>query len=183
MINAPDSRSYQIQPDEKITSVMAYTADHLVWGEVVTKQAVRVSTWLRTIAMPEFITIHEACVVIFSAGSALKTQLFRELYLPSSLVIAFHMRPPAQDPLDYDPQEKMRKMEPATALVGPFRFECKLRISEQTNLERFLETNKQVFTALYDVEITQPSGSSVAPIRAPFALVRPEKVLFIPRTS
>jgi hypothetical protein len=37
-----------LSPDEKSTLVMIYTQNMLVRGEVVTRQGVRVSTWLRT---------------------------------------------------------------------------------------------------------------------------------------
>jgi hypothetical protein len=177
------NRSYPIPAGEKISSIMAYTMNLLVWGEVLTKEAIRASTWLRTPAIPQYIFIHDAQVMNFAGSSLPKPVFFRELHLPSSQVIAFHIKPPTFDPLDYDPNEPMRKMEPATALVGTFRFDGFLRMSTQTSIDRFLDVSKETFTALYDLEITQPLIPSMKPIRVPFALLRSDFVLFSPRAT
>jgi hypothetical protein len=169
-----------IQENERITSVMIYTANFLTWGEVVTKEAIRVSTWLRTPALPQYILLHNAQLMNFGASNP-KPQSFKELHLPSSKVIGFHIKPPDHDPLDFDPDEPMRKMEPVTALIGPFRFDGTIRMSTQTNLERFLDVAKEIYTSMYDLEITQPSFPNMGIIRTPMALVRIEHVLFSPR--
>ena len=177
-----ETPTYQIQDGEKITSAMAYTDSHLIWGEVVTKEVVRVSTWLRTPAIPLFIFFHNAHVITFS-GPTPKPQSFTELHVPSSQVLAFHVKPPAQDPLDYDPNEPMRKMEPTTALVGHFRFDGYLRMSTHTDIERYLDVSKETFTTMYDVEISQPAFPTMRAIHVLFVLVRSERVLFSRRTA
>ena len=171
-----------IQPDEKITSVMIYTDNLLAWGEVVTKEAIRVSTWLRTQAIPQYFYLHNAQIINFSVACPI-CLCFRGLHLPSGEVIAFHIKPPERDPLDIDPNEPMRKMEPVTALVGQFSFNGKLRMSNQTNLERFLDVANESYTSIYDLEITQPHFPSMGTIRAPMALVRNDMVLFSPRSD
>jgi hypothetical protein len=174
-------RSYHVEQGEKVTSVMIYTQDLFLWGEVVTKEAVRVSTWLRTAAVPRYIFLHDARIMLFAIGGPPKTQLFNELHLPSSQVVVFHLKPPANDPLDYDPQEPMRKMEPVTAIVGSFRFDGDLRMSTQTSLDRFLDVAKETYSSLYDVSISNPVLSAMGVIRVPQVLLRGEMVLFSPR--
>ena len=169
-----------VQENEKITSVMIYTESFLAWGEAVTKEAIRVSTWLRTPALPQYILLHNAQLMNFGGGNP-KPQSFSELHLPSAKVIGFHIKPPEHDPLDYDPNEPMRKMEPVTALIGSFRFDGNIRMSNQTNLERFLDVAKETYSSIYDLEITQPSFPSMGIIRVPMALIRIEHVLFSPR--
>ena len=175
-----DHPAIQLQDDDQLTSVMIYTQNMLAWGEVVTKQAIRVSTWLRTPSIPQYILLHNAQVITFSGGEP-RPQSFRELHLPSGKVLGFHIKPPASDPPDYDPSEPMRKMEPTTALVGPFRFDGALRMSTHTNLERFLEVSKEAFTSMYDISIKQPAYPALGVIRVPMALLRGEMVLFSPR--
>lgn len=175
-------RSYPVMEDEKVTPVMIYTDKLLIWGDVVTKKAIRVSTWLRTPAIPQFIWIHDATALEFSGGSP-KTQSFRELHLPSSQVIAFHIKPPECDPLDYDPKEPMRKLAPSTALIGWFRFDGHLRMSTQTDLERFLDVSKETFMSMYDIAITQPSLPSMGVIRVNIALVRGLSAIFATRSA
>jgi len=183
MTTAGENRTYQIQPGERVTSVMAYTANLLVWGEVVTKEAIRVSTWLRTPSIPQFMFIHDARTVMFGGNSAPKPQAYQELHLPTNQIIAFHIRPPAHDPLDYEANEQMRKMEPTTALVGWFRFDGLIRMSTHTNLDRFLDASKETFATLYEVDVTQPAFPSMAPIHVPYIILRPDKVIFSPRTT
>lgn len=172
---------YTLDEGEKVATVMIYTANMLIWGDVITKEAVRVSTWLRTPAIPKYIVVYTANVMTFGSGTPSRPQIFRSLHLPSAQVLGFHMKPPARDPLDYDPNEPMRKMEPLTALVGTFRYDGLLRMSTHTSLDKYLEVAKETFAPIYEVEITQPSLPSLGVIRVPYVLVRSEMVLFSPR--
>jgi hypothetical protein len=164
-------------PGEKLTSVLIYTTDMLVMGDVVTKEAVRVSTWLRTAGIPQFILVHEAKVLQFG-GSSPKQFGFDRLFLPSDQVIAFNLKPPAEEPLDYDPNEPNRQMRLASALVGTFRFDGSLRMSVQTELARFLDVAKETFISMYDVAITNPSIPNMGVMNTPFALLRMANTVF-----
>ena len=177
-VGADKPRRYTVQSDEKVTTVMLYTENQLVWGEVITKGAVRVSTWLRTPSLPQFFYIHDANLLRFGVGNGPKPQSYASLHLPSSQIIAFHIRPPAQDPLDYDPKEPMRKMEPVTVLVGWFRFDGFLRMSTHTDLEHYLDVAKELFTSLYDVTISQSSSQSAGVMRVPYVLIRNANAMY-----
>lgn len=176
-----EQQMIRLEDDEKITPVMLYTQGKLIWGDVVTKSAIRVSTWLRTQAIPRYIFVHNAQILSFDSGGTPKPQSFDQLHIPSCKVIAIHIKPPDRDPLDYDPNEPMRSMTPASALVGAFRFDGFLRMSTQTTIERFLDVAKEDFTSIYDLEIRQPSFPQMGVIRAPMALIRSLDVLFSPR--
>ena len=181
-MNEDKNSKYIVNGGEKITAVMAYTESLLILGDVITKESIRISTWLRTQAIPQFISLHNAQVIKFGSGVA-KPQTFDHLHLPSSQVIAFHMKPPTSDPLDYDPAEPMRKMEPVTALIGWFRFDGFIRMSTQTDLERFLEVSREDFTTLYDIEISQTAMSTMGILRVPLALVRTVSTIFAQRRA
>jgi hypothetical protein len=171
-----------LQPGDKLSSVIIYTSDMLVMGDVVTKEAVRVSTWLRTASIPQFICIFDAKLLQLGGGAPRQLS-FDELRLPSAQVNAFHLKPPAQDALDYDPNEPMRQMLPVSALIGSFRFDGVLRMSTQTNLNRFLDVAKEVFVSMYDITITNPSLSNMGPMRIPFALLRMACAQFASRAA
>ncbi|MFM8321232.1 MAG: hypothetical protein ACKOC5_09985 [Chloroflexota bacterium] len=164
--------------DEQISSVMIYTSDQLIWGEVVTKVSLRVSNWLRTQAIPQFIQIFNAHTIRLSATGATRPQAYSNLLLPSNQVLAFHLRPPTSDPLDYDPKEPMRKMAPTLAMVGLFNFTGTIRMSTHTDLRRYLEVTKESFVGMYDIAITTPVASNLGPIHIPFALLREGGVIF-----
>ena len=173
--------SYTIEPGDKVTSVMIYTLNLLILGEVVTREAIRVSTWLRSTASPKYIYVHDVQVLTFGGGSAPKPQAFKAILLPTRLVAGFHIKPPAQDPLDYEATEANRKMEPTTALVGTFRFEGTIRMSIQTSLDKYLDVAKEAYTGMYDIEIKNPTLPGMGVIRVPYAMLHNEQVLYSPR--
>jgi hypothetical protein len=169
--------------DERVSSVMLFTATDMIWGEVVTKTSLKVSLWLRSQAIPQFIRLYNASVMQVGMTGAAKPHFHHQLYVPSIMVNAFHLKPPAADPLDYDANEPMRKMEPTTAIIGQFRFDGSFRMSTHTELERFLEVSKEAFASLYDVTITCPVMPNMTPIKVPFTLVRESGVYFAQKSS
>ena len=175
-------KAYKLGDDDKATPVMIYTTNSLLVGDVVTKKVIRVSTWLRTPMVPQYITLYSAQVIDLASRSTPRTSVFRELYLPAAQIIAFHMQPQLSDPLDYDPEEPMRRMEPVTALVGSFRFDGSVRMSTQTNLESYLDVIKEAFTSIYDIQISPVNVPALKPFSVPFALLRRDLVIFAVRT-
>jgi hypothetical protein len=164
-----------LAPGEKTTSVMIYTQNMLVRGEVVTMENVRVNTWLRTQGVPEYIHLVKPQVLIFGSGSV-KTLTYSEIYVPVSTVIAFHPIPPADNPLDYDEGEKNRVMAPTTILVGTFVFKGKLRISTQTSFGNSIELGHSAWMSIYEVEVTNPYLPQMSPLHVPLILVNPKQV-------
>ena len=180
MLETKRLKPYDLQPDEKATAVMSYTLSSVAWGEVVTKEAIRVGTWLRTQFAPQYIALYDAKLIL--TGGTMHTPFpFRELYVPTAQIVAFHLVPPTVESLDYDPQEPMRKMEPTTALVGPFRLDGCIRMSTHTNLERYLDLSTEAFTPIYEVDITQPTTPGLRPLHVPYVLVRRDMVIFSTR--
>ncbi len=167
--------------DEKIASVMIYTPDALLWGDIVIKSGIRVSTWLRTQGVPQFIHIFNANRIRFAATGSARPLAMAEMYLPSSEVVAFHLKPPAADPVDYDPKEPNRKMVPISAYVGWFRFNGFLRMSNVTDIDRYLDVAKEPYIPVYDLTITNLSVPNMAAIQTPYALVRGRDTSFATR--
>jgi hypothetical protein len=176
------AKAYQLERDEKLTPVFIYTANMFARGEVVTKEAMRVSTWLRTAAMPEYVHLMNAQALVFG-GSAPASITFNEMLIPSHQIGAFHMQPPAKDPLDYDESEQNRKMEPVTVLLGTFRIFGHMRMATQIDVSRNMEVNRSSFMSFYDVEISNPGLPNMGVMRVPFALIAPAHVYFGMKTS
>lgn len=175
-----DKSNFQLQAGEKVTSVMAYTQNLLIWGAVITKAAIRVSMWLRTPMAPQYVTIRNAQVLPLPSSRTARPQTFSELHVPLPLILAFHIMPPEHDPIDYDPNEPHRVMVPTTTMVGYFRFDGFVRMSDMTNLERYLDVMKETYSTMYDVEITQPSAPDMGIIRTPFVILKRDMVLYSP---
>lgn len=169
---------YTPAPDEKLTPVMLYTQNALVRGEVVTKQNVlRVNIWLRTDGAPKYLHVLKPQVVVFG-GTPVKPLTYAEIYYPTSQVIGFHTLPPTDEPLDYDPNEMNRMMQPVEALVGTFVMRGKIRISTQTDIGSSLEVARVAWMSIYDVEVTNPYLPQMPPFRVPMALVNPMQAAF-----
>ncbi|MCS6993129.1 MAG: hypothetical protein N2117_14040 [Anaerolineales bacterium] len=167
---------YTPNADEKLTPVMVYTRESVFRGEVITKQNVRVSTWLRTQGAPRYIHLLRANSVQFSG--AVKSANHSEVFIPLPMVIAFHLVPPASDGVDYDPQEANRAMLPILTGVGTFQFKGVIRVSAQSGIGPSLELSKIPWMSLYDLEITNPVVPQMPALRVPLAIVNPEQVTF-----
>ena len=109
----------ELASDEKTAMVMVYTQDLLARGEVVAKESARVSIWLRTQGVPNYVHLYKPQVISF-LGAAPKTSSLSELFIPTVQVVGFHLAPPAQDPLDYDAGEANRMMQSLNVMVGSF---------------------------------------------------------------
>ncbi|MBI5505176.1 MAG: hypothetical protein HY899_10275 [Deltaproteobacteria bacterium] len=180
MSEMPAAKPYTLEPGDKVTAVAVYTAQSLLIGELVTREAVRVSTWLRTLGLPDYAALYGVTMLRFLGTGEPQVLRLPELYFPMGQVIALHLAPPATDPLDYDPTEQNRKFELVSALAGPFRFDGSLRMPGHLTLTRQMELLRDPFTMLYDVAVSsafQPMGV----VQTSMVLLRPSAFTFAAR--
>jgi hypothetical protein len=169
---------YILRPDEKTTPVMLYTPHSVVRGELVTKQNVqRINIWLRTDGAPKYMHILKPQILVFG-GSPVKALSYAQIFFPTSEIIAFHTLPPADEQLDYDPNEANRTMEPIDLLVGTFVMKGKIRISTQTEISTSIEMARISWMSVYDVVVTNPYLPQMAALQVPMVLVNPTRISF-----
>ncbi len=178
MATATQPVTHHVGPDEKAVQVMAYTASSLFWGEVVVKDMIRVSTWLRTNAAPDRITIYNAKSLVTLSPNAVRPASYPEVNIPVPQILAFHIAPPGKDPIDYDPTEPNRQMLPVNALFSTFIVKGSLRLSTNADLKKYLEVTHEAYTALYDAEITNMLIPNFGPVVVPYVQVRQELTTF-----
>ncbi len=169
--NSP-KKPYSVNPDEKVTPVMVYTQNEMAWGEVITKQKIRVGAWLITDMAPAYVQLFLAQHLILSNDGPPRPLRFTQLFVPLEQVIGFHVMPSVKEPLYYDPNMPNRKMEMVTALSGLFQFKGHVFMSSQSNLDQFLDVSRESFIQLFDVEITHPKMPPPGKIRVPYAVIR-----------
>ncbi len=167
-----------LAPDEKSTMVIIYTANSLIRGEVVTKEGARVSIWMRTQGVPNLIHLHKPNVLLFG-GTPPKSLTYNEIFVPSASVIGFHMAPPAIDPLDYDPHEANRSMEPISFLMGTFIVKGNIRIASSALVSTSLEVAYHGWMSIYDADVTNPFLPQMPPMQVPMLLTSPSRVNFM----
>jgi hypothetical protein len=163
-----------LAPDEKAATVMVYTQDMLVRGDIVVKEAVRVSILPRTQGTTNFFHLHNAQSISFT-GTPPKNHAFSEIFVPAAQVIGFHLAPPAHDPLDYDTTEVNRAMKEIQVVMGPFIMKAKIRYSAATDLATSLEVLNTTWASLYEAEVTSPYLAQFS-VTVPMLLVSPSKV-------
>ncbi len=169
---------YTLTEDDKVARVMAYTRSNLFWGEVVVKKIIRVSTWLRTNSAPDRLTMYNVKVLSTVVSNPPKPIELGEVNIAVTQVLAFHLSPPARDPVDYDETEPNRIMEPIALLLSTFRIDGCLRLSSRSSMSKFLEVTRENFTGIYDAKITNTIIPAMGTISVPFLLVRQEPAFF-----
>ncbi|MCB0120044.1 MAG: hypothetical protein KDD72_13500, partial [Anaerolineales bacterium] len=90
----------ELAPDEKASTVIIYTQSMLIRGDLVLRENMRVSIWLRTQGVPNYIHLYNAQMIQLT-GSQPRNYAKKEAFIPTSDVLGFHLAPPAQDPPDY----------------------------------------------------------------------------------
>lgn len=166
----------ELTAEEKTAMVMVYTNNMLAHGELIAKESTRVSIWLRTDGVPNFIHLYKTHVISFSGGAP-KTSSFSEMFIPVAQVAAFHLVPPAQDTLDYDEKEGNRIMQPLDVMVGAFTIRGKMRISAQSDVGTSLDVMRAPWLSIYESDIVNPSLPQFN-MHVPFLLVSPNWVSF-----
>ncbi|PKN94869.1 MAG: hypothetical protein CVU44_03430 [Chloroflexi bacterium HGW-Chloroflexi-6] len=167
---------YTLQSDEKLTSIMVYSKDRFIRGEVVTKDSIMVSRWLRTQGAPTYLHILKASVLTLSAGPA-RVNNFEEVYFPTAECLVFHLTPPKSDPLDYDADEQNRLMQPLTLLAGSFVVQGKLRVSAMTDFATSLEGNRLTWLSFYEISISNPALPQMR-VDVPMALINAAHITY-----
>ena len=165
-----------LAPDEKIATVMVYTQNMLARGDVVTKESVRVSIWLRTQGVPNYIHVFKPQVIMFGSTPP-KSFALGEIFIPTPQVIGFHLAPPTQDPADYDATESNRMMQPIELLLGSFIMKAKIRISTQTDISTSLDVMRVAWVSVYEADISNPYLPQFS-MHVPMLLVNPNQAGF-----
>ena len=178
MTENPGSAAIPLADDEKNVPLMLYTPNAMIWGEVIVKQAIRASTWLRTNAAPDKILVNNAKFLLTTTSNAMQPAAFRELIVPLATVGAYHLIPPASDPFDYDPTEPNRIMMPVVILLGSTKIIGKMRMTQQSNLQKYLNVTHELFSSVYDAVITNTVLPSLGTLRIPYLQVRQEMCIF-----
>ena len=170
--------SYSPGQDEKLVPVLIYTPQKLIWGQLIAKQMIRVSTWLQTEMASNYMDLVDAQVLLFGAGREVRSMKFPILHLETHQVIAYHLLPPADESPYYNPDTPNRKLEFVTTLVGVFRFNCNLRIAEGSDIQAYLGVKKGDFLPIFNATMTCPLLPSIKSVRTPFALIRQDRAIF-----
>ena len=162
--------------DEKLATVMVYTHHMFVRGEIVIKENLRASIWLRSQSVLNYINLLKPNVLMFT-GAQPKSIAYTEMFVPTKEVIAFHIAPPAEDVLDFDTSELNRAMQFVDLLLGSFTMKGKIRISTQSDLATNLDVSHATWMSVYDADVSNMYLPQFN-MRVPMLLVNPSFASF-----
>jgi len=178
MTQASQAPLYSVRPDEKVANVQVYTSGAIIRGELVVKKSIRVSTWLKTNIAPDRICLYNSRVVPINAGPTIRASAYSELNIATSAIQAFHLLLPDADPIDYDPDELNRYMQPVTVMIANFLIRGNLRLATNVTVTKFLEVTRETFTSIYDANITNLFVPSLGTFQVPYVVIRQESSVF-----
>lgn len=168
---------YQLAPDEKTTTVMVYSHNKLIHGDLITRQSVRVSIMPRMQALTNFLHFLKAQIWFFGGGEP-KLLRFNEYFFPVQRMIGLHIAPPAADPLDYEAGLVNRGMCDLSLILGVFIVKGKILVSTQVETGANLELAYKSWLSVYEADVSSPLLPQMPVIHVPMLLVRPAEASF-----
>ncbi len=174
------SAIYHLEPGDKATDVTAYTLTSTTRGELVTREAIRVSTWLRTPGLPDYASMYNVKLTRAAGSGEAQVLEFDEYHAPVGHIIALHLTPPKADPVEHDPMEQNRKMVPISAVAGHLRFDGNMRMPAHLTLTKQMALLRDPFITLYDVTILSALEPDIE-TNVTMVVMRPNAFGFSPR--
>lgn len=168
---------YQLTPDEKTTTVMLYSRNKLIHGELVTRESVRVSLLPRMPALSNYLHFLKAQIWFFGGGDP-RLLTYDEYFFPVERMIGFHLAPPASEPVDYGADLENRAMSELNMILGVFLLKGKLLVSTQVEFAANLESAHKDWLAVYDADISSPFLPQMPVVHVPMLLVSAVQVSF-----
>jgi hypothetical protein len=165
-------QTYTLQPGEKATPVMIGTSDLLIWGNLVTKEAVRVDAFLITLA-EAFVPIHEAKILFLAPAQQTAPVDRPVVYIKLEEILLFYAMAD-QEPL---PEEtEVRRYEPVEAIVGSFQIEGTILKSPIATLQNLLLVSKEEYTSIYQAKIRDVAKPWLGTFASNTVLVRRDRL-------
>jgi len=168
---------YTLAPDEKATTVVVYSPNKMIHGDLVTKKEIRVNIWLRMQDLPNYIHLLKAEVLLFG-GSSYKSVMYDEYFFPINRIIGYHLAFSQTEPLDYDPGTPDRTMMDVDMILGAYMLKGRVRISTHANFATMIEISHMTWFSVYDADISNPLQPHLPTIHVPMLLVNPTQVSF-----
>ena len=165
-------QSYTLAPDEKATQVMIGTPDTLMWGDLVTKQAVRMSAYLNTLA-EDYVPLRDA-KILFLAPEEQAAPVERSSVHIRQEEILFFFAMHDEEPLPEETQT--RRYEPVEAIVGSFQIEGTILKAPISNLQNMLLVSKAIYLPIYSATVRHVAKSWLGTFSSSFVQVRCERM-------
>lgn len=169
---------HTLKESERTVPVIMYTPMRMTWGKLVYPEIVRPQIWLKMPLAPEYFRILDSNTLLFGGRQPIRMSA-PEALIPISQILAYHVQPPFEVELDYDPDEPNRAMKQLAVSVDIFRFEGKIRISTAAEFAASIQGIQNTFRSFYDVTVRHPTAPEIKPLSVPMALIRADHMLYM----
>ncbi len=166
-------RSYTLGPDEKSTRVMICTADTLIWGDLVTKEQVRLSAYLNTLA-EGYVPVYDA-KILFLAPEKQAAPIDRaSVHIRQEEILIFFVMND-QEPL---PEEtETRRYEAVEAIIGPYQMEGSIIKAPISSLQNALLVSKATYTPIYNATLRHVAKPWLGSFASSLVQTRSERMI------
>lgn len=171
------SESYTLGPEEKATQVMVGTPDMLLWGDLITKQQVRMSIFLNTLA-EDFVPLHGVKALFLAPAQQMAPVEKPALFVKQEeilLFLAMHDTEPIPD------ETETRRYEPIEVFVGSYQIEGKILKSPFSTLENMLMVSRFTYMPVYEATVSHVAKPWLGTFPASLVHVRRERLIVVPR--
>ncbi len=166
-------RSYTLAPDEKATQVMIGTPDALIWGELVTKEQVRMSAYLNTLA-EEYVTLWNA-KILFLVPQEQSAPIERlAAYIRQEEVLVFFA---VHDEEPLPEETPTRQYEPVEAAIGSYQIEGSLLKAPISTVQNTLLVSKATYMPIYEAVVRHVANPWLGSFSSSFIHVRCERMV------
>jgi hypothetical protein len=164
---------YALESDEKATQVMIGTPDMLLWGDLVTKENVRLAGFLNTLA-EEFVPLR-AAKILFLAPVQQAAPVSRPMvYLKLEEVLLFYSMGGGES---LPEESDVRRYEPIEAIVGSFQIEASILKSPIATLQNMLLVAKEDYFSFYEATIRHAAKPWLGTFTADVVQVRRDRLI------
>ena len=165
-------QSYTLAPDEKATQVMIGTADTLMWGDLVTKEAVRMSAFLNTLA-DDYVSLRDAKILFLAPKEQMAPIERSSVHIRQEEMLLFFVMHD-EEPLPEEAQT--RRYEAVEAIIGSFQIEGAVLKAPISNLQNMLLVSKATYMPIYKATVRHVAKSWLGTFSSNFVQIRCDRM-------
>ena len=143
------NKSYTLQAGEKVSQVMIGTPDMLLWGDLVTKEQVRLAAYLTTLA-EDFVRLRDANILFLSPVEQRDPIVRSEVYVKYEEILFFYVM---SERLPLPEETELRRFEPLEMVVGSFHIEGEIVKSPMATLQNMLVVTSEPYLSVYRASV------------------------------
>ena len=162
-------------PDEKAVQVMIGTADALMWGDLVTKQQVRMSAYLNTLA-EEYISLFNAKVLFLAPQEHAPPIERSSVHIRQEEVLVFFV---VHDDEPLPEETQTRKYEHVEAVIGAYQIEGELLKAPVSTVQNMLLVSKACYMPIYSATVRHVAKSWLGTFSSSLVHVRCERMIIM----